>query len=163
MNPVALEFITSISCNVTLWDTVRRVINSPLGWLTILKLLPITSFNSAYSLLPRRKNLPLVLSILTTSPIQIFSLAIISKNFYPISNLLSISLVFNVIELALSPVPLSDTDMLTTSPSIISVSSIIYTLIALRTAYVIDSARLISCLYNSEAEIDTNGYSSSYF
>ena len=79
----------------------------------------------AFLLLPKRKNLPLVLSILTTSPAQIFSLEIISKNFYPISNLLSISAVFNTIELALSPEPLSATDILTTSPSTISVSSLI--------------------------------------
>ena len=116
-------------------------------------MLPTISFNAAALLLPKRKNLPLVLSILTTSPTQIFSLAIISKNFYPISNLLSISDVLSVIVLALSPEPLSATYILTISPSTISVSSVIYIFIALRTAYVIASLKLISCLYNSTAEI----------
>ena len=97
-------------------------------------MLPTTSFNSAALLLPKRKNLPLVLSILTTSPAQMFSLDITSKNFYPISNLLYIESVFKTIELDLSPEPLSATDILTTSPITISVSSLIYTFIDLRTA-----------------------------
>ena len=105
--------------------------------------------------------LPLLLSIVITSPATIFSLIIASIIFCPKSYCVSISVVFNII-LPVFPldVTLLSISISTTSPSMISVSSLILTPIDLLNAWVSASVFDISKENISLPAIIVNGTSS---
>ena len=106
---------------------------------------------------------PDALSMVITSPAVTFSLSRLSIIFWPRSYTVSISVVFSVSFPVLGATPEvagRSISISTTSPSIISVSSLIRTPIALRNACVSASVLLISMEKISEPAIIANGVSS---
>mmetsp|Transcript_67398 Transcript_67398/g.158967 ORF Transcript_67398/g.158967 Transcript_67398/m.158967 type:complete len:227 (-) Transcript_67398:343-1023(-) len=145
--PCARELITSISCSETTCTISLRFCSSPSGHCTSFVEAPMASYSRAR--VNERPNLvifPEALSMVMTSPLCTFSFWSASTNLLPISYTVSISVVFMVSFPRFSAEALAALSICssTTSPSMISVSSLTRTPIERRKACVRASVRLIS-------------------
>mmetsp|Transcript_63497 Transcript_63497/g.104887 ORF Transcript_63497/g.104887 Transcript_63497/m.104887 type:complete len:241 (+) Transcript_63497:923-1645(+) len=140
-NPCARELMTSISCNVTVCTTSLRFCSSPSGHCTNRVLEPIAS--KSFDREKERPNLeilPLALSMVMMSPAATLSLVKDSIIFCPKSYTVSISVVFRIMRPVFPGVALLGSvagrsiSISTTSPSTISVSSLMRTPIDRRNA-----------------------------